>query len=209
MNRTAEALKAQYRAAALRRSGGPHWQQEATRLEAEALALRTPPEAPVVSSGEVVPAAKDPKAVAEWYVKNTLQAPDAVAAEASEARTKIAAELGVLEMAVDAAASIQAKNSLEKMLAHQLAATHDVGLRMLAQAAEQQRPVEAARLANAAARLLDVYREGFLAIHRVRTGGRQIVTVQHVTVADGGQAVVAGNIDQGASETGDGGKRGE
>jgi hypothetical protein len=57
-------------------------------------------------------------------------------------------------------------------------------------------PVEAARLANASARLMEAFREGFLALNRVRTGGRQLLTVQHINVTEGGQAVVAGNIGQ-------------
>ena len=43
---------------------------------------------------------------------------------------------------------------------------------------------------NAAARLMDTYREGMVAIHRVKAGGRQTVTVQHVHVSDGGRAVI-------------------
>ena len=38
------------------------------------------------------------------------------------------------------------------------------------------------------------YQAGFLALQRARSGGRQVVTVQHVHVSDGGQAVVAAKI---------------
>ena len=37
---------------------------------------------------------------------------------------------------------------------------------------------------------------GAATLHRVRHGGRQVVSVQHVKVAGGGQAVVAGNVDR-------------
>jgi len=33
-----------------------------------------------------------------------------------------------------------------------------------------------------------------LALQKLRTGGGQTVTVQHVTVGDGGQAIVAGKV---------------
>ena len=56
-------------------------------------------------------------------------------------------------------------------------------------------PVEQARLSNAAARMMQVYPEGLLALHRIRTGGRLTVVVQHVQVSDGGQAVVTGNVN--------------
>jgi acyl-CoA thioesterase FadM len=53
--------------------------------------------------------------------------------------------------------------------------------------------VEAARLTNAAARMMRVYQEAFLTLQKIRTGGKQTVVVQHVQVSDGGQAVVAGH----------------
>ena len=52
-------------------------------------------------------------------------------------------------------------------------------------------PVEAARLTNAAAPIMDAYQTAFLDLQKVRTGGKQTVVVQHVQVSDGGQAVIA------------------
>ena len=59
------------------------------------------------------------------------------------------------------------------------------------------RSVEAGRMANTAARLMDTFQHGLLALERMRNGGRQVVTVQHVNVSDGGQAVVAGTVGGG------------
>jgi len=56
-------------------------------------------------------------------------------------------------------------------------------------------PVEMARLSNAAARMMQVYQEGLLTLHKMRTGGKQVVVVQHVQVSDGGQAVIAGKVE--------------
>lgn len=53
---------------------------------------------------------------------------------------------------------------------------------------------EATRSATAGARVLAAFAQGALALDRLRNGNRQVVTVQHVTVADGGQAVVAGTV---------------
>ena len=58
----------------------------------------------------------------------------------------------------------------------------------------QQRNVEVCRLGGTVARLAVAYQAGFLALQRARSGGRQVVTVQHVHVGDGGQAVVAAKI---------------
>ena len=59
--------------------------------------------------------------------------------------------------------------------------------------------VEASRLANAAARLMAAFQDGFTALDRVRRGGRQTVKVvqQHVAVGPGGQAVVTGSLKGG------------
>lgn len=141
------------------------------------------------------------------YLDTVRARPDWLAHDASRERMKLASGAGALTLGLDAAETIQAGNSLEKMLAHQLAAAHSLGMRMLAGAGEElaayansghqypHRSVEAARMANTAARLMDAYQRGLMALDRMRNGGRQVVTVQHVNVASGGQAVVAGNVE--------------
>jgi hypothetical protein len=54
-----------------------------------------------------------------------------------------------------------------------------------------------ARLSNAAARMMHVYQEAFLALQKIRTGGKQTVVVQHVQVSEGGQAVITGSVKSG------------
>jgi len=56
---------------------------------------------------------------------------------------------------------------------------------------------EFARLANAAARMMQAYQEAFVTLQKVRTGGKQTVVVQHVQIGEGGQAVVAGSVGAG------------
>jgi len=56
---------------------------------------------------------------------------------------------------------------------------------------------EAARTATAASRLMDSVGRAALILDRLRNGARQTVLVQHVTVGDGGQAVVAGSVEPG------------
>jgi len=48
-------------------------------------------------------------------------------------------------------------------------------------------------MANVAARLMEAYQRAALTLLRMRTGGRQVVTVQHVNIS-GGQAIVAGAV---------------
>ena len=106
---------------------------------------------------------------------------------------------------MDAADSIKPKNSLERMLAHQLAQSHRLAMLFGNQAAEivdryggltQFQSVEASRLAGTAAKMMAAFLEGYLALDKIRRGGKQTVQVvhQHVAVASGGQAFVAGNM---------------
>ena len=71
----------------------------------------------------------------------------------------------------------------------------------------QRKNLELCRLANTMARLSSAYQQAFLSLQRIRSGGRQVVTVQHVHVADGGQAVIAANVGRKRTE-GSGGASG-
>lgn len=135
-------------------------------------------------------------------------------AEASMDRLVLADEhLGAAALATDAAETIQAENSLEKMLAHQLAAAHKLAMTFAGKAkaliedeGDSWSPdkalyaAEAAKVANSSAKMMDAYQKGVLALHKLRTGGKQVVTVQHVNVSDGGQAVVTGGINSGGND---------
>jgi hypothetical protein len=69
------------------------------------------------------------------------------------------------------------------------------GVTSWATAARQQvSSIEASRLANSAARMMDSFAQGLLTLDRLRHGRRQVVTVQHVTVEPGGQAIVAATV---------------
>ena len=128
-------------------------------------------------------------------------------------------EAAALESALDAAESIDAKNSLEKMLAHQLAAGHRSAMKLVAEmnrqagylanvhGSEQDRMnVQVTRLAGATARMMTAFQQGLVTLQRLRTGGQQVVTVQHVEVRDGGQAIVAGRMKAGGSGKTGGGR---
>jgi hypothetical protein len=137
---------------------------------------------------------------------------DMVTARASHQRLALTGN--ALLLAVDAADSIKARNSLERMKAHQLAALHRLGMKFAAKAERllgqvdlgisgnrpahetQAASVEASRSAIAAVRAFGGYDDGMLALDRIRRGGKQTVTVVHqnVAVGPGGQAVVAGSV---------------
>jgi len=143
--------------------------------------------------------------------RNTVTDGSYLAAGASRDRLQLAHEANVLETALDAAETAQADNSLEKMLAHQLAAAHHSAMKLDAQLNHHigsmngvisdkvlaARNVEVARLANSTARMMAAFQQGLLTLQRLKSGGHQVVTVQHVTVGEGGQAVITGQMKTG------------
>jgi predicted component of type VI protein secretion system len=170
------------------------------RAEAENEAMMKPVGSLIRGAGEVFHA--DPREtnfdITKATLFSTLDRPNMISVTASEERMEAALKAGVLEAAVDAAETARAENSLEKMLAHQMAAAHHAAMKLIARGIDERLPpVESARLANAAARLMQVYQEALLALHKIRRGGKQVVVVQHVEVSGGGQAVIAGNMKGG------------
>jgi hypothetical protein len=155
------------------------------------------------------------------WLYNTVTRPNYVTVDASRDRLELANKAGVLELGLDVAETIRAENSLEKMLAHQLAALHQLAMKMTAQINDmtssnvnagqyQANNVERCRLANTVSRMQSTFQQGLLTLQRIRSGGVQVVTVQHVQVtqvADGGKAIVAGKVitkGRGRQRKGDG-----
>ncbi len=171
---------------------------EVERAEAVADAMLKPSGELVAGAGEVVHVDSTDPEVSRLVLANTIREPNMISVDASEQRMEAAAEVGVLEAAVDAAESARAGNSLEKMLCHQMAAAHHAAMKLMARGIDSRMPpVEMARLTNAAARMMDTYQAAFLALQKIRTGGKQTVVVQHVRVSEGGQAVIAGSVKAG------------
>lgn len=126
-----------------------------------------------------------------------LQTPDtAVAAsDAANDRHELLARVGVdaVAMGLDAANSIEAHNALEHMFAHQMAMLHSMAMNFAGKAALAQDPHLSTKLANQSLRCLSIFQTGMLALKRARSSGEQAITVQHVQVSEGGQAVI-GNV---------------
>jgi hypothetical protein len=206
--RGAEAVKKFTEAQELRQIGrelekkghpGTFEYMQADRTEKEAEQLLKPAGEIVRGSGEAIDLGSPEH---DWNLVETLKHPNSVSLGASGERMRLLADedVDLLMPGLDAAESIRAANSLEKMLAHQMAVAHYAAIRLMARAAKDQLPpIEAARLGNTAARFMEVYQGAFLTLMKVRTGGKQTVVVQHqqVNVSDGGQAVIAGNIKAG------------
>jgi hypothetical protein len=120
-----------------------------------------------------------------------LKEPDLLDAEVTIKRTDLAEKAGVFEMAIEASESVKAKNSIQRMQAHQLALAHKYAMELMADASKQRDPFFKVKLMNCSARLMEAYSKGALALQRLQSGASQVVQVQHVQV--NGQAVI-GNV---------------
>lgn len=154
-----------------------------TLLAADALENTSVPA--LVPGGEVLPQ-HDLKLV------DTLGAPGVVALDASANRLDLISRMGtdVSAMALDASDTIQASNSLEKMLSHQLAVLHVKAMQAADQSTLERDPVHAARLLNLSIRSMEIFQKGLLTLKRLRSTGEQRITIERVNVTDGGQAVI-------------------
>ncbi len=190
--------------------GASFMRLDADELEEQAQkALKIPEnELPAVGCGGELSLSKE-RAEDLPALINTLEKPDNVTAEASQERLQLIFDSDCTGLALDAAETIQAKNSLEKMLAHQLGAAHKLAMtfasRSLSNLSESDKAItfqckeyyslESIRASNASARMMESFQKGILALNKLRNGGSQTITVQHINVKNGGQAVVAGAFD--------------
>lgn len=212
MQKQKEAFK--NRMNGLNKSSGFIDERVAKKLEAEAEGILATNELPITALGEVV----KPHIHGLWkqgkgMAIDTLKSPSIVPEEASIRRTDLLLQdsLDIASMALDAANSIKAENSLEKMLAHQMALAHelamktgDAAMRELETLKNKQKNrhyyeaenIEYQRLVNSTTKLMNAFSTHMLTLQKMRNGGNQTMTVQHVHVNDGGQAVI-GNINKG------------
>ena len=162
--------------------------------------------------GELVPV-NDGRRGSNVTLRNTVENPDYIATDASRDRLELLNDAGALGLGLDLADTISAENSLEKMLAHQMAAAHHSAMKMTEQLNRQiealaacypkgqqseTNNVQCARLTGAIARMMGAYNDGALTLKTLRTGGRQTVVVKHVhqqvQVNEGGKALIAAEV---------------
>lgn len=192
-------------------AGADRLTHDAAFLERQAARFRSPREAVggalmTGNGGEVVEAKPGP----DPWQQQVQQPPDMLAAEATQHRFKLAANVSylTLTLALELCESLGARDAWERNLLHEVAALHVLSMTVTAKAhafvtlaaswvpegRQQMQSIEAARLAAVIPRLTEAAQRGMTALERYRNGNRQTVTVQYVTVEAGGQAVVAGAV---------------
>jgi hypothetical protein len=168
----------------------------------EALTLYREPD--VGPGGEVVNDQQDARGFKRANLRETLRdGPTAISEDASIHRTDLLSgqHHDIVATAIDMAETLRAENAVEKCLAHQMALAHEMAFKFANKALGYQEgfdpdSIEANRCANTVTKLMAAFQAGAQTLVKLRTGGSQMVTVQHVNIAPGAQAVV-GNVTPG------------
>jgi hypothetical protein len=153
--------------------------------------------------GELVPAANSKSLPG---LVDTLARPDRTIVHASAERLQLAAGAHALELSVDMAETIKPTDSVERCLAHQMAVTHRLYMRLAERVnrevdhllpgfLEAGSVAELTKLVNAQCRLAEGFQRGALTLAKKRQGNQQTVNVvhQHVQIA-GGTVALAGQV---------------
>jgi hypothetical protein len=180
------------------------YSQEADRKDAEVAALLRPNHEVVIGTGREAIQAEPENLVTDLLLKD----PTMVALDASEKRLELLEGVDSVALALDGSDSIKARNSFEKMLAHQMAAVHTVAMELLVEAKIMRKnsgsynaEILALKKRNLARSFMDVYTRQMEVLARMRSGGRQNITVTHKNVnVSGGQAIVADHVIAGGSK---------
>ena len=177
------------------------------------------------NGNELVPLPEPEHPARRDYKRHMVEQPAGVLEhQASSEAMDLLADNETLALALDLANELKAKTRVQKMLAHQAATLHSLGMSLAAKAKHeaarmvcngvtghnvglhQAASLEAQRQTNAASRAFSAFNEAVLTLQKLRTGGKQIVQVQHVTIRDGGKAVVGQNVKAGRKSGGNSGR---
>jgi hypothetical protein len=190
-----KALAGRTEAARTKAKGGEVSDLDTYAIESTALLALDEPVArpPMLPGGEVAPQG-------DAGLLDTLAAPGVVAMDASAERIRLVSQIGTdcTAMALDASDTIQAANSLEKMLSHQLASCHQMAMDHIAKASLQQNPENSVRLLNLSLRAMDAYQRGLMTLKRLRSNGQQQIRIEHIDARGGGMVAVSGGQPQGS-----------
>jgi len=92
---------------------------------------------------------------------------------------------------------IAPEDGLGGMLASQMVVVHHLAMEMARRAALPDQSADGVNYGvNRVSKLMSVFTKQMEALQRHRNGGQQTISVQHVNVENGGQAVV-GNVSRG------------
>lgn len=147
------------------------------------IALSTPVQSVAIAGGEIA----EPSAESATTLTSSI-----VALEASNERVHLLSGLGydIAALALDTAESAGAVGSIEQMLAHQVAAAHHQMMTMLTKASVEPNLTLQVQYSALAAKWMAASNNAAMTLKKLKASGEQRITIQHVNVSDGGQAVI-------------------
>lgn len=95
---------------------------------------------------------------------------------------------------------IDPQDQVEAMLATQMIATHDLAMVLITNASRGDNSVRLQHYTELANKTLRTFTSQVEALGRYRNKGRQKIVVEHVTVNEGGQAIVGSEIVRGGGD---------
>jgi len=99
--------------------------------------------------------------------------------------------LSIINAAFASIVELEPKDSTELMLATQMVTVHNMAMELSRRAMLNEQTVDGVeRNINRANKLMRTFTTQIEALNKYRTKGKQKITVQHVNVNDGGQAIV-------------------
>jgi hypothetical protein len=104
-----------------------------------------------------------------------------------------------LNFLLSAVEGVRARDQIEAMLAAQMVAVHVASMKLARRLERAETIPEQDSAERAFNKLTRTYATQMEALKRYRSGGEQKVTVHHVSVSEGGQAIV-GNVTQAARQ---------
>lgn len=130
---------------------------------------------------------------ANGWLKDTLANPDLAAIDSSLTRGKLLDANDVAALGIDVSHTVKAKNTAEKLISHQLALAHKVAFEQTSKAQYERDPAIEIKRLNIASRMMRTAQDAAITLQNLKSSGPQNITVQHVNIGSGGQAVV-GNV---------------
>ena len=142
-----------------------------------------------ISQGEIVSTEGD-----SW-LKDTLTHPDLPALDSSHIRGMLLESNNITALAIDVSNTAKASNTAEKLISHQLALAHKIAFEQASIAQYDYDSIVQIKRLQLVSKMMKSAQDAALALQKLKSAGTQNITVQHVHVEAGGQAVV-GNVQK-------------
>ena len=129
------------------------------------------------------------------WLKDTLSHPDLAALDASHLRGMLLESNDVTALGIDVSNTVKASNTAEKLISHQMALAHKIAFEQASKAHfDYDSAIQIKRL-QLVTKMMKSSQEAATTLQKLKSAGTQHITVQHVHVESGGQAVV-GNVQK-------------